>query len=211
MARLTWKTRRLKLADLKEWDKNPRMMTEEEFNDMAKSLEKFSLADPLVVNTDLTIIGGHHRRRFLISKGQKTADCRIPSRKLSEKAAEELALRLNRNIGQWDKDKLKAFDAGKLEEYGFKRWEFETESGKESQKQEIEEKETDKEEPEEWVTFREVFGISKIPRSVADLIKEATDRFIDAGHLGGRNRWQLIEFLVADYLAGECVLTRDLT
>lgn len=53
---ITWKTEKRKVADLTPAEYNPREMTKEQAKDLAKSLERFNLADPIVINSDNKII-----------------------------------------------------------------------------------------------------------------------------------------------------------
>jgi len=63
------------------------------------------------------------RRKVMLHDGYKPGDLvdvRVPSRTLTEREAEELAIRLNRNQGDWDFDMLaNSFDMDTLEEWGF--------------------------------------------------------------------------------------------
>ena len=122
MEKIIWKTEKRKLADLKPFEGNPRKATEKEVKDIDKSLERFNLADPLVINTTNTIIGGHLRYNRLKAKGIKEVDVRVPSRKLTGKEAEELCLRLNKNTGSFDFDLLANFEEDLLKKIG---WESE--------------------------------------------------------------------------------------
>lgn len=117
--KITWKSEKRKLSELKGWERNPRQATEKETEDLTKSLNRFNLADPIIINTDGTIIGGHFRYRILKKKGIKEVDVRIPERELNEKEVEELNIRLNKNLGHWDYDLLANFDQDLLLDVGF--------------------------------------------------------------------------------------------
>lgn len=116
---INWKTEKRKLNELRPWERNPRQATEKQWQDLEKSLEKFSLADPLIINKDNTIIGGHFRWKVLKEKGIEEVDVRVPDRQLSEKEVEELNVRLNKNLGEWDYDLLANFDEDLLKGIGF--------------------------------------------------------------------------------------------
>ena len=120
---IEWTTEKRKLKDLKEWDKNPRQLSKHDAGEIAKSIHKFSLADPLIINTDNQIIGGHQRKRVMLDNGYKQddlVDVRVPSRVLTEKESEELNVRLNRNSGEWDFDILaNEFEVTDLLAWGF--------------------------------------------------------------------------------------------
>ena len=81
---LTWHTEKKRLKDLIPYERNPRKGGEKEVEDVNKSITKFGLAEPLVINTDGTIIGGHLRRKLLLEKGVEEEDVRVPNRKLTE-------------------------------------------------------------------------------------------------------------------------------
>ena len=118
---MKWVLKKLKVAQLKEWGKNPRQLTEKGLSDLRKSIENFGVAEPLTVNTDYTICGGHGRKKVLQEMGIKEVDCYLPEKKLTPKQFEELNIRLNKNIaGVWDYDILaNQFDMPDLIEYGF--------------------------------------------------------------------------------------------
>jgi DNA modification methylase len=119
---LNWRSEKRKISELIPADYNPREMTEKQVKDLSESIERFSLADPIVINTNNHIIGGHQRINILKLKyGNNGAevDVRIPSRKLTEKEEQELNIRLNKNLGQWDFDALANFDEEMLKDVGF--------------------------------------------------------------------------------------------
>lgn len=107
MPTITWENKRISIAALKPASYNPRRSTEKQFSDVEKSLEKFNLADPIVVNRDMTIIGGHLRIQALKKRDPKMmVDVRVPIRQLNPKEEKELNLRLNKNVGEWNFDLL---------------------------------------------------------------------------------------------------------
>jgi DNA modification methylase len=126
--KLTWHTEKRRLGDLIEWDKNPRQLKEHDAEHLKKSLDNFGVADPLIINTDNRIIGGHMRRRIMLQSGYKPddlVDVRVPERELTEREAEELAIRLNKNTGDWDFDALaNNFELDDLLNWGFDKKEL---------------------------------------------------------------------------------------
>ena len=126
--KLTWHTEKRRLGDLIEWDKNPRQLKDHDAEHLKKSLDNFGVADPLIINTDNRIIGGHMRRRIMLQSGYKPddlVDVRVPERELTEREAEELAIRLNKNTGDWDFDALaNNFELDDLLEWGFDKQEL---------------------------------------------------------------------------------------
>lgn len=115
-----WTTERREISKLIPADYNPRQMTEKQVKTLRKSLEKFSVADPIIVNQNGRIIGGHQRCKILADIGIKEVDVRIPDRQLTDEEEQELNLRLNQNKGEFDFDALaNNFELDFLKEVGF--------------------------------------------------------------------------------------------
>lgn len=55
----------------------------------------------------------------------------------------------------------------------------------------------------EWVQLTSIFGSSAVPSEAAEVIQEAVKKMIEEGVVGPKNKWQAIEYLAADYLAGK--------
>lgn len=54
----------------------------------------------------------------------------------------------------------------------------------------------------EWTYLTKVFGSNSIPTEAAQVIQQALKKAEKEGVVSKKNRWQLIEFLCADYLGG---------
>jgi len=123
----------LPVSVLKPAAYNPRKKLkpgDKEYEKIKKSIEEFGFADPLVVNADMTIIGGHQRLTVAMALGYTEVPCAVVDiDKTREKA---LNIALNKITGAWD-DSLLAdllkdiensnFDLGKT---GFEPPEIET-------------------------------------------------------------------------------------
>jgi len=124
-----WHTEQVRLGDLVEWEKNPRQLSKHDAEHIGISISKFGLADPLVVNADHSLIGGHQRKRVMLLNDytkDSLVDVRVPDRQLTEREAEELAIRLNKNAGNWDWDMLaNEFEIDDLVDWGFSTDELE--------------------------------------------------------------------------------------
>jgi hypothetical protein len=127
---LTWKTKRVKLKDLIEYDKNPVQISERDAKELARSIGKFDHVIPYVAaawpndHKGLPLLDGHQRKMAELQLNKVSpdtlVDVRVPSRTLTEKEREELAIRLRKNTGQFDFDKLaNFFDVPDLLEWGF--------------------------------------------------------------------------------------------
>lgn len=124
--KINWQIKTCNVTDLKEYFKNPRKLTEKGMKDLEKSIAKFGVAEPLVLNQDMTIIGGHGRKKIFEKLGLKKVDCYFPDRQLTQKEVEELNIRLNKNIaGEFDFDILaNEFEIDELKDWGFEEFEL---------------------------------------------------------------------------------------
>lgn len=128
---LTWETKRARLKDLVEWELNPVQLTEKDAKHLAKSLDKFEHVLPYVAaepypgkNQRVPLLDGHQRKFVEINingvSPDTLVDVRFPSRKLTERERKEIVVRLRKNTGQFDFDKLaNNFDVPDLLEWGF--------------------------------------------------------------------------------------------
>lgn len=123
---IKWTLVKRQLSELKPYPKNPRTITEQGLKDLKKSVDKFGLAEPIIINTDNIIIGGHARYLTLKNNNAVECDCYLPSRKLNAKEVEELNIRLNKNIaGVFDFDILaNEFELDLLLDVGFEKFEL---------------------------------------------------------------------------------------
>lgn len=100
-------------------DYNPRKElkpSDLEFKNIERSLKEFGYVDPIIINKDGTIIGGHQRASVLKSLGYTEADCIVVD--LSKQDEKALNIALNKIGGQWDMSLLR--DA--LQDLTLSRW-----------------------------------------------------------------------------------------
>lgn len=121
MSDIIWNLEKRKISDLKEWENNPRVLTDKGIKDLTNSIQEFGCCEPIVINTDNMICGGHGRKKVLESLKVKEVDCYIPNRVLTHDEFSKLNLRLNKNIaGEFDFDLLaNNFDFDLLHDVGF--------------------------------------------------------------------------------------------
>ncbi len=117
---IKWHLETRQIKDLNPHPKNPRQLSKDQERHLRTSIDKFGLAEKIIINTDNTIIGGHQRISILKSMKEKEVECWVPERQLNDHEAEELCIRLNRNHGEFDFDILaNQFDIPDLLEWGF--------------------------------------------------------------------------------------------
>jgi site-specific DNA-methyltransferase (adenine-specific) len=117
---LTWHPIKIKLADLKPFDRNPRTITASKFESLKKSLDDLGEFKPLVVDFDKqTILAGNQRFRAMLEKYNldHEVDCFVPDRELTEAEREKVVVVENGHFGEWDYDLLSGFsiDIGELD------------------------------------------------------------------------------------------------
>lgn len=99
---------KMRLADLKPAAYNPRKALkpgDPEYEKLAASIERHGYIDPIVINEDGTIIGGHQRRTVMMDLGYEEAEViivDIPDR--NDEIAANIAL--NQISGEFEKDAL---------------------------------------------------------------------------------------------------------
>jgi DNA modification methylase len=113
------KIEKVKIAELNPAEYNPRRMTSKQYEDLKNSLEKFGLVDPIIINSDNTVVGGHQRLRIMRELGAELVP--VVRVNLSKEDEKELNIRLNKNTGEFDIDVLaNNFEVDELKDWGFK-------------------------------------------------------------------------------------------
>ena len=98
---------KISIEKLKPAEYNPRKdlkPEDEEYQKIKKSLIEFGYVAPVIVNSDMTVIGGHQRLKVLKELGYTEIECNVVDLdKAKEKA---LNIALNKITGEWDNTKL---------------------------------------------------------------------------------------------------------
>lgn len=101
------KLENVKIKDLVFPDYNPRKKLkpeDSEYKKIKNSIINFGYVDPIIINSDNTVVGGNQRATILNDLGRKEIECiRINIDKNKEKA---LNIALNKLSGDWDFEKL---------------------------------------------------------------------------------------------------------
>lgn len=106
MDKITWKYEVRSINDLTENVNNPRTLSKKRAEELKKSLGKFGVCKPIIIQPDGKVIGGHQRLKTLRSLGIDEVSVSIPSRALSKRESEELTISLNKISGDFDHDML---------------------------------------------------------------------------------------------------------
>jgi hypothetical protein len=96
------------INDLRHADYNPRKQLREgdpEYEKIRRSIGHFGYVDPIIINKDNTIIGGHQRATVLKDMGFTEIDCVVVD--LNKEDEKALNVALNKISGEWDMELLK--------------------------------------------------------------------------------------------------------
>jgi len=96
--------KKMKIGLIKPSSYNPRVMTEEEFNNLKQNIKEFGFVDPLIINKDNSLVGGHQRLKALKELGYKDVEVIVVN--LSKAKEKLLNISLNKISGDWDYDLL---------------------------------------------------------------------------------------------------------
>lgn len=117
---ICWTLYTINIRKLKNYEKNPRSITKDQFSHLRGLIEKFGLIDKPVVNLDLTVIGGHQRIKILKKMKVKEVECWVPNFQLDPEDIDHLCIGLNLNQGKFDYDIL----ANEWEPLDLLKWGF---------------------------------------------------------------------------------------
>src|SRR5258708_159347 len=117
----------VKITELKPAEYNPRSFSEQALKDLKESINRFGIVDPIIVNSAENrkniVIGGHFRLKAAQALGIEE----VPVFYLNItdlKREQELNIRLNKNLGDWDWSLLANIDENILLDSGFQKVEL---------------------------------------------------------------------------------------
>lgn len=118
----TYETVEMKISEIKRADYNPRKITKVQRRELRKSIEKFGVLQPFIVNDHEdrknVLVGGHQRLGILIEEEVETVQ--VVKVNLNLEDEKELNIRLNKNTGEFDQGLLEDFfNKGDLKSFGF--------------------------------------------------------------------------------------------
>lgn len=92
------------VGDLNPATYNPRKISRQMLRSLKATIKEFGMVDPLIVNKDMTIIGGHQRFKACLELGFTEMPCVVLD--LTKSKEKALNLALNKITGDWDRKKL---------------------------------------------------------------------------------------------------------
>ncbi|MEK7464087.1 MAG: DNA modification methylase [Patescibacteria group bacterium] len=117
--KLVWHSERRQVSTLKAWNRNPRKITTQKFNQLIERIKSRGFHDVIKIDTDGTVLSGNQRKKALLKLSIKEVNVLVPNRKLTEEERDRVGIESNTNDGEWDYEGLKSFDLDTLTDVGF--------------------------------------------------------------------------------------------
>ena len=121
---------KVKITEIFSNPNNPRSIRKDKFEKLVKSIKEFPemlQLRPIVVNSDMNIIGGNMRFKACEQLGLKEVYI-IKAENLTDKQLQQFVIKDNVGFGEWDWDILaNAWDTKELKDWGMDVWQPEEE------------------------------------------------------------------------------------
>ena len=118
----------VKIGKVKGNKSNPRYIKEDKFEKLVKSIKDFPemlKLRPIVVNKDMTVLGGNMRLKACVEAGLKEVYI-LKAEGLTKEQEDEFIVKDNLGFGEWDWEVLaNEWDSVQLEEWGLEGFPFE--------------------------------------------------------------------------------------
>lgn len=119
------KTEKIKLSKIKRNPDNPRLIKDNKFHKLVKSIKEFPEMleiRPIVVNEDMIVLGGNMRLKACQEAGLKEVPV-IQANELTAEQQREFIVKDNVGFGEWDWDMIaNEWDNSELNEWGLDVW-----------------------------------------------------------------------------------------
>ena len=119
----------VKINSVKANKDNPRIIKDDKFRKLVKSIEEFPemlRLRPIVVNNDMVVLGGNMRLKACKEAGLKNVHI-IKAEDLTEQQQKQFIVKDNVGFGQWDWDMLaNEWQPEELSDWGLDVWQPET-------------------------------------------------------------------------------------
>jgi len=123
------KIEKVKISEIKTNPKNPRLIKDEKFKKLVKSIIEFPQMlelRPIVVDENNIILGGNMRFKALKEAGYSEISI-VRANDLTEQQKDEFIVKDNVGFGEWDWDSLaNEWDTDKLDDWGLNIPNYET-------------------------------------------------------------------------------------
>ena len=105
---IEWPIERVKVSQLKPFDKNPRTITPQAYASLKDKIERLGFNNPIQATHDYRIIGGHQRCKILKELGVKEISIARAPYEMTDDQFREALIESNVSDGQWDFAALEA-------------------------------------------------------------------------------------------------------
>lgn len=121
---IVWEEREVSVSDLKPYERNPRTITKDAYDNLLRSLREDGYHQRVIATKDLRVVGGHQRIRALTDIGLKTVKVLIPDQELDDETFKRILVRDNLLFGSFDFEILaNDFDREQLLDWGMpQKW-----------------------------------------------------------------------------------------
>jgi hypothetical protein len=119
MEGIKWHTEIRKISELKEWEDNPRIISESRYERLKESIKKRGFHDIIKIDENNVVLSGNQRLKALKELGYEEVECKVSDKILTQDEKDEVAIESNMQDGEWDMDKLAEGFGEVMEEIGF--------------------------------------------------------------------------------------------
>lgn len=117
---IQWVSRKVKVSDLKPYEKNPRKVSKESYDNLLKSMREDGYHQRILTTKDLRVMGGHQRIKALKEIGLTEIEILHPDRDITDEQFKRILVRDNLDYGAWDYNLLaEIMPVAELQELGF--------------------------------------------------------------------------------------------
>lgn len=116
---------KVKISEVKSNPNNPRIIKDDKFAKLVRSIKEFPKMleiRPIVVNSDMVVLGGNMRLKACKEAGLKEVHI-IAAEELTPEEQKQFIIKDNVGFGEWDWDMLaNEWDAEQLDDWGLTVW-----------------------------------------------------------------------------------------
>lgn len=119
MLKYQWTEKEVSISDLKPYERNPRKISKESFENLKRSIKEDGYHQRIIANADMTVVGGHQRLKALKEIGIDKVKILLPSEQIPHEDFRRILVRDNLQAGEFDFDMLaNDFDVDELIDWG---------------------------------------------------------------------------------------------
>ena len=86
---MKWHTEIRKISELKEWENNPRTISDKAYKRLKEAIEKRGFHDVIKIDENNVVLSGNQRLKILKELGYEEVECKVPDEKLTQRQKEQ--------------------------------------------------------------------------------------------------------------------------